>query len=309
MLRVRCLIDELNDKLQYNDKESKIFMPNEIFKDLQASGIKNKHIPLAYSYYYLICWLYRYAKYGAMNDIDNKKIKEILGYSPTYPEIDYIIKKNGTLDQIGYTITVKDFPLLWTYEDDFLDFDLLSDMDEDTQRVVKQQYSRKYSVKFPPKAFHRTKESEDDSYLDGTFYEVDNTHLIPFEVFAFCMSKKELECMGFYLWSYLKMQNQMFNGGYDISLDDLAVDTKIPRSTMCVYLNALREYGMINCYHNQEYFSFGLSDDEKKANTYVTTEWNEFIDDRKSVSKLRFVSVKEHEEIKENKDGLVELFG
>lgn len=309
MLRVRCLIDELNNKLQYNEKESKIFMPNEIFNVIQASGIKNKHIPLAYSYYYLICWLYRYAKYGVMNNIDNKKIKEILGYSPTYPEIDYIIKKNGLLDEMGYTITVKDFPLSWIYEDDFLDFDLLSDMDEDTQKIIKQQYSRKFTVKFPPKAFHRTKESEDDNYLDGTFYEVNNTHLIPFEVFVFCMSKKELECTGFYLWCYLKMQNQIYDSGYDVSLDDLANETGIPRSTMIGYLNTLREYGMVNCYHNQEYFCLALNDEEKKANTYVTNEWNEFRNKRVKFDRIKTISVKEYEKLRESKDELVELFG
>lgn len=300
--------DSILNKLIYNNKESKLFMPNEIFDDIQASGIKNKHIPLAYSYYYLVSWLYRYAKYGVINGLDNKVIKQILGYSPTYPEIDYIIKKNGLLDTLRYTSTTKDFPILWAYEDKILSFDLLSDFEEDVQKVIKQQHSRKYTVKYPVKAFYRSKESEEDHYEDGTFFEVDNTHLVPFEVFMFCMSKKELGCTGFYLWSYLQMQNQKFAGGYDVSLDDLASEVKIARSTMCEYLGSLREYEMIKCQHNQDYFCLALSNEEKKANTYVTCDWNSFSEQKRKVSRMKVISVKEYEKIKENREELSELF-
>lgn len=301
-------IDELNEQLQYNEKESKLYIPNEVYKDLEKSEIKNTHIPFAFSYYYLICWIYRYTKYGTINNMDNKKFKKILGYSPTYPEIDYIIKKNGLLDQMEYTSTVKDFPISWTFEDNFLEFDLLSDLDEETQKIIKQQFSRKYSIKLPFKAFHRTKESEDDKYLDGTFYEVDNTHMIPFEVFLFCMSKKELGCTSFYLWCYLKMQNQIFNGGYDISLDDLSIETGIPRSTMCGYLNILREYGMVSCQHNQEFFCLALNEGDKKANTYTTNEFDNFSNKRVEFNRMKILSVKEFEKQREIKNEFVELF-
>src|SRR5690606_30549103 len=113
------------------------------------------------------------------------------------------------LDNIGYTITDKDFPLGWTYEDKFLEFNMLSDLDEDSQRLIKQQYSRKFTVKYPVKAFYRSNVSEEDNYLDGTFFEVENTHLVPFNVFLFCMSKKDIGCTGFYLWSFIKMKNQL----------------------------------------------------------------------------------------------------
>lgn len=299
----------INKLLQYNEKESKLYMPNEIFNDLKASGIKSKHIPLAYSYYYLISWLYRYTKYQIGTIIDHKLIKQLLGYSPTYPEIDYIIKRNGELDKIGYTTTEKDIPLSWTFEDDFLDFYMLSDLDEDMQRIIKQQLSRKYTIKFPNKAFHRSRESEEDKYLDGTFYDISNTHLVEFEVFTFCMNKKEIGVTGFYLWSYLKIKNQLYSGGYDVSLDDLSCETGIARSTMCEYLNRLKEYKMIKCVHNQEYFCFGLDSDEKKANTYITNEWEYFSDSKMKIERMKFVSTKEHEQIVENREGLVELFG
>ncbi|MGG4039284.1 hypothetical protein [Heyndrickxia ginsengihumi] len=183
--------DEIKESLQFNKKETNIFMPNEIFNDLQNNIKKSVHIPFAYSYYYLITWLYRYAKYGSIS-IDNKNIKEILGYNKDYKPIDYIIKKNGILDLMEYTITTKDHPISWEVNDNYLNFSMLSDFDEETIKTIKKIKSRKYMIKFPYKSFFRTKESEEDNYEDGTFYDVSNTHLIPFEVFMFCMSKKEI---------------------------------------------------------------------------------------------------------------------
>lgn len=290
-------MDKINEILQYNEKESKLFIHNEIFNDLKHNLNRSNHIPFAYSYYYLICWLYRYAKYGQLT-IDNKSIKKILGYSPTYPEIDYIIKKNGVLDVIGYTITAKDYPISWTFDNNCLDFFMLRDCDEETQKLVKGTKSRKYTVKFPPKAFHRTQESEEGNHLDGTFYDVSNTHLIPFEVFMFCMSKKDIGCTGFYLWSYLKMQNQLFEGGYDISLDDLSNEVSIPRSTMCKYLNTLRAYSMINCYHNQQFFCIALKEEDRKSNTYMTNDYELFSDKPIDFKRIKVVKVNEYMKLK-----------
>lgn len=286
--------EEIEKYLQYNEKESNLFIHNEIFKDLQDNFKKTNHIPVAYCYYYLISWLYRYAKYGSFN-IDNKKIKEILGYHQDSKGIDYIMKKNGVLDLMGYTITTKDFPISWTFEDDFLDFDLLSQFDEDMQKIIKETLiSRKYTIKYPPKAFHRTKESEEDNYLDGTFYEVDNTHLVPFEVFMYCMSKKEIGCTGFYLWSYLKMQNQIYSSGYDVPMRQLAIEIGIPYNTMVDYLKALRQYNMVNVIHNQEYFCVLLDDSKRKANTYITNDIESFNDRPVEYEKIKVVQANEY---------------
>ncbi|MEH7393324.1 hypothetical protein [Bacillus sp. JJ1474] len=299
--------EEIEKLLQYHERESKVFIPNEILEELKCHIPNSPHIAFAYSYYYLICWLYRYAKYGVINDIDNKKIKEILGYTAITKGLDYLIKKNGVLDDLGYTITTKDFPLSWTYEDDFLEFDLLSDMDEDIQRNVKQQYSRKYTIKFPPKAFHRTKESKEDSYLDGTFYEVDNTHLIPFEVFLFCMSKKELECTGFYLYSYIKRMNDYHSGGWDVSIENMALDTGIAENTLIRYLDQLRKYKMIEGIHNQEYFCLALDPSERKANTYITNDFDLFTYKPQFYEKIKVMS--SHDYYKLREEEFENLFG
>lgn len=281
-------------KLQCNNKESPMFIPNEIFGDFIGGAIKQKHVPFAYGYYYLISWLYRNCKYGSL-PIDNKQIKELLGYSPTYVEVDYIIKKNGVLDVIGYTLTEKDYPISWSLNDGDLEFMMLSDLDEDMQQIAKSKRSRKYSVKFPVKGFYRNE--EEDCY-NGTFYEVDNTHEVPFEVFAFCMDIKELGCTGLYLWSYLKMQDQIYKG-YDISVDDLAQETGIPRTTLIKYLRLLRQYKMIDCKYNQQFFCVALKNDERKANTYYANHWKAFSSTTVEYDKIKYKSKKEYLESRE----------
>ncbi|MBD8006271.1 hypothetical protein [Bacillus norwichensis] len=57
--------EEIEYQLQFNEKESDVFIHNEIFEDLKKSDIRKVHIPFTYSYYYLINWLYRNTKYGS----------------------------------------------------------------------------------------------------------------------------------------------------------------------------------------------------------------------------------------------------
>lgn len=288
------------EQLQYNEKESTIFMPNEIFKDLKKHIKKTNHIPFAYSYYYLITWLFRYTKYGSLN-IDNKTIKAILGYNSTYTEIDYLIKKNGVLDTMGYCSTVKDYPISWEFEDEVLEFAMLSDLEEEFQKLIKQSKSRKYTIKFPIKAFHRQEDNED--VTDGTFYEFDRTHLVPFEVFMFCMSKKEMGCSGFYLWSYLKMKHQIYNG-YDISLNDLSSDTGIPRRTITRYLDSLKKFNMIKCHFNQEFFCTALREEDRKSNTYITNNYDVFSDKPVNIQKMKIIGAEEYVQLLENRDSI-----
>jgi hypothetical protein len=293
-------MNEIKHKLNYDNKESKLYMPNEIFDDLQQSVHKAKHIPFTYTYYYLITWLYRYAKHGSI-EIDNKTIKSILGYNPTYTEVDYLIKKNGLLDNIKYTLTDKDYPTSWSFVDGDLEFMTIDDFEEDVQKLIKGTRSRKFTVKYPIKAFHRT---DDEEMLDGTFYEIDRTYLVPFEVFLFCISNKEVGVTGFYIWSYLKMQNQIYGKGYDVSIGDLSDETKIPRSTLCGYLNKLKGHKMINCYYNQEFFCLALKDDDRKANTYVTNNYEIFSDEMVSVEKMKFMSADKYLDMQKEKENV-----
>ena len=181
--------EEIKELLQYTDGESKIYMPNEIFEDLKSVIKNSPHLAFAYSYIYLVHWLYRYTKYTSSKSIiTNEHIKEILGYNSKTKGLDYLIKKNGLLDELGYTLTTNDIPLHWKYDKyDGLEFTLLHDSIAEELEINPSltkgdilkvyQIPRKYNVKLPVKAFDRY--SNDD--IDGTFYEVSNTHLIPFE--------------------------------------------------------------------------------------------------------------------------------
>lgn len=277
---------ELQKRLFYDSKENVMYMPNEIFDDFQKY-IKPVHIPFAYSYYYLISWLYRYAKYGEY-PFDNKDIKEILGYHATNKKLDYLIKTNGLLDEIGYTETVKNYPIEWKY-DDGLDFTMFSELNADDQKIIQQTRSRKYFVKFPVKGIFRTQESLQEEIVDGTFYDLSNTHEVPFEVFLFCMSNKEINVTGFYLWSYLKMKNQHYEQGYDVSVEQLCNDIGMARRTLMKYLKVLKQYNMIQSIFNQEYYSVQLSKEERKANTYEINNFDLFSHKQEKIERMMYV--------------------
>jgi hypothetical protein len=294
--------EEIKEYLGYHEQESKIFMPNEIFTDLRnALPDSSSHLAFAYSYYYLTSWLYRYTKYVKSNLIDNGKIKKLLGYNEDYKKIDYIIKKNGLLDQIGYTRTVKDFPVLWEYDNyEGLEFTMYSEQREDIHRYNNITPSRKYNIKFPVKAFERI--IDGDLETNGTFYDIENTHEIPFEVFMYCLDNEQIGLTGFYIYSFIKRMNDYYRGGWDISVEGMPTDMGISERTISRYLDVLRKYNLIKVEHNQEYFCLGLDSNERKANTYYANEINEFTYEEKEYEKIKIMMKKEFMNIKKSEE-------
>ena len=244
--------------LQYNDHQNKIYIHNEIFEDLKPLYEKgSSHVAFAYSYYYLICWLYRYAKYGELH-IDVKLIKEILGYNATNKKLDYLIKKGGLLDEIGLTETSTDYPLLWTFENEDLEFTMLSDFDDEIRKYYYQQKGKNYKVKIPVKALSRNGEN-------GTFYDIGYTHEMGFDTFVTCM-ESELGCSGFYLFGYLKYRCDKF-GEYTVPLDRLGEEVGMSKNTVDKYLTLLCNEGLVECRINDCKMVNGELN--KKANTYI----------------------------------------
>jgi hypothetical protein len=246
---------DIKQLLQYNEHQHKIYIHNEIFEELK--GMYNKgssHVAFAYSYYYLICWLYRYAKYGEVT-IDVKMIKGILGYNAANKKLDYLIKKGGLLDELGLTYTSNDYPLLWTFEDGDLEFMMLSDFDEDVRKLY--QKGKNYKIKVPVKALNRNGEN-------GTFYDIGYTHEMGFDLFVKCM-ESDLGCSGFYLYGYLKYRCDKF-GEYNSSLEKLGEEIGMSKNTVDKYLTRLCEEGLVECKVNK----CKLVDGEfhKKSNTY-----------------------------------------
>ncbi|ANC77199.1 hypothetical protein ABE65_010445 [Fictibacillus phosphorivorans] len=293
--------EELIKLLQFDEDtgyESKIYIPNEIFDDLKNNNdIKSPaHKAFSYCYIYLATWLYRYAKHNGIIEATSStkegtiSMKEILGYNQMTKGLDYLIKKNGVLEEMGYLSTVKDYPISAMFEDGYLEFSMLSDLDVEMQKYVKNRSSRKYTIKFPVKAFYRF----DDNDEDGTFYFIDNTTLIPFEVFLFCMSNEKLGCEAFYLYSYLQYKNQIFEGGYDVSIENLALETGLNIRTLKNYLHLLKGYKMIQCMHNQDFFALGLIKEKRKANTYITNDSELFFDELTTYKKIKVMPRKEY---------------
>ncbi|WP_409174835.1 hypothetical protein [Brevibacillus fortis] len=295
--------EELKKILGSNDKD-KVFMPNEIFVDLKMHLKDSSHIAFAYSYYFVITYLYRNARYrnvidksGKEIEINQSELKQILGYSKDNKTTNFIIKQNGILDQMGYTQTVSDFP---TYIErkilclgkeklsDELYIEMYSDMDLETKKYLKEN-RRNHKIKYPVKAFYRTPEDQKDSHQNGTFFFVDSTHGIPVDVFIYCMTNKEIGCVGFYLYSYLKRMNDMFEKGYDVPLERLSENTGIKPTTLDKYLDKLKAYNLISCIVRP--FVVGKPTDVKlKANTYRTHEFDQFLYTRQWYEKRKVMS-------------------
>lgn len=278
--------------------ENNVYIPNEIFKDFKTIKKQNakqesqsNYIAFAYSYYYLIMWLYKYCKFSMGRCIDQKIIKQIIGYNAEYRESNFIIKKNGLLDQMNYTQTVTDYPtgLKKNIYGEVEGYEMLSDLKnekgyEDTVQHYYKANGKNYSIKLPVHGFYRypneeeMQEEYDDGIEDGVFSDIRDTHNITIETFMYCMSNDKIGTVGFYLYAYLKRMNDMYESGYDISLEDLENETGIKSSTLDKYLDLLKKYQIIECKHNQEYFCLALSEKERMANTYITNDYEMFLD-------------------------------
>lgn len=313
-------IKAIREKLNHTT-EPPLFMPNEIFEDLKVS-VNANNIPLAYSYYYLISYLYRYAKYDH-HLYTSSDIKEILGYNPksgygskSSPMND-LLKKDGILDQIGYTRTEKDFPVYAEYKnanDEGLVFNYYSEPDfREGFKRRNINVGKRYTVKFPVKAFYRTQEDEEDNYENGTFFEIENTHQIPVEVFMFCMSNKELGVKGFYTYCYLQYRNNyckyyakkhnLVHRGYDVSLDKLQKELGMTKSTLKRTLDPLKKYNLITCKVNQD-FMLGRKEEDRRPLTYLTNPIDEF-----SFNPITYRKAKLIKSINLDEEEMEKLFG
>ena len=119
--------EQLKEILFYYNEESKIFLPNSIFDELKENiDIDQKkrgseHIAYAYSYVYLISYLYRYAKYANHLFTEND-LKKILQTVEANKHKTYITKKGGVLDQLKYIKKRKEFPVIYEYDYDTPEF-------------------------------------------------------------------------------------------------------------------------------------------------------------------------------------------
>lgn len=296
-------IEEINKVLSITGKESDIFLPNEIFSDLQDNITDGTHVAFAYSYCYLTQFLYRNCKYFNIEVLlDVNVIKEILGYNKSNRTMNYITKKGGILEEIGYLESTKDFPVTWTFEkssDEGLSFSMSSELGKDILPPI----PKMFFLKRPIKAFKRVIQrinadgEIEEEEIEGTFYDVTETHSVDFNVFMYCMANKDLGVVAFYLYSWLKHKNDRFDG-YDVPLSKLSAETGIARRTLVNYMDFLKGYRMIEHKFNQEYFVVGMYDNDRKATTYYTNEYHFFLDETAPFKKMEVMKREDYLAIK-----------
>lgn len=254
---------ELNETLCINELRRdgaapKIYIENEIFDDIQKSYVDgSSKVAQIYAYYYLVKLLYRYALYGMNEDLVNVSThKLILGYAKNYRGIDLIIKKGGVLNELGYTRHESNYPISWSLEDGIVGFGLVKDrMIDDNGKdhgfflpdsIIKE-LKPNSKIHYPIKAFERNY----NDIQNGSFIDISNTHGIEVETFLKCMSKKELGCEGFYLYSYIKCKNDWKGGHYwDIPIDQFIKDCGMKKTKFLEITKALEQYNMISIKHS-----------------------------------------------------------
>lgn len=260
---------QIYDLLLPNEKE-KVFIPNETFKDINKIELfkSASNIAFTYSYYCLITYLYRYCKYAQGQFFTPELMKEMLGYAGNNKTLDFIIKRDGILDCMQYTETIRDFPISYEVGDyHFLNFVMYSDLELETKKVVNM--PKNFKVKYPVKAFYRNVESKDDEIYDGTFYDVSNTHLFDVYTFIDMLGNQELGVVGFYLYQFLKYKNDLFKDGYTISYKKLESETGISKNTICKYSKLMENVGYLRVINN----GYKNGDDDNKEmlpKTYKT---------------------------------------
>lgn len=314
--------NKLEEILNYNDKyESKLALPNSIFKDLlqlvKDKKLKTAHVGFAYSYIYLETFLYRYAKYS--NYVPRVSgIKGILGYNGGVKGLDYIIKRNGLLEQEKILTTTSDFPIDARFEDSFdgtngLTITTLSMLGDDEYSYSEQfresrGINRNQTCKYPVFGFYTDKEPMESGVYSGTFYHSENTHIIDFKVFNYCMANEELGVNGFYLFAYLKHKNDIFKDGYNATAKRLSNETGLTERTIKRYLDALRAYRVIEGIPEQDYFVLGLDEKERKANRYITNSYDDFFYKRMEYMKMKTMSLEKYGKMKKEL-GEINLLG
>lgn len=223
-----------------------IFMPNEIIDDLRSNIKTSRHVAFAYAYYYYVSYLYRYCKYCEDKKNTQSDIKEKLGSNKAENRVNYLIKKDGILDSLGYTKTTDDYPVEWYLdEDNVVVFKTINSIREEYGKSKSTQ-TRNYKVKIPVKCFHRTGESLEDNLLDGTFYDVSHTYKIDYKIFDVMMKHKDdLGVTAFYIYGFLKSESKS-DMQINISYKDISKKLGISLETLSKYLKSLENFGFID---------------------------------------------------------------
>ena len=312
--------EELEEFLHYYHQESKIFLPNSIFDELKENIDITKpkrgseHIAFAYSYIYLISYLYRYAKY--INHLYTEKdLRKILQTSETVKAYkSYITKKGGVLDQLNYIKKEKEFPLRYYYEFDepnfIMNHEYLEESGQEFEAYIHTTLPKNQKINLPFRAFP-------NKVCGGYFHDISNTHMIRIEIFIFCMSRKDLGTLGFYLYAFLKKMTDQNPNGWKCSRNNLVTFTGLKQTSLYITLKTLESYNMIYNSHEPYFINLDESDEkvERVPNTYKAIDYKYFVTEKQEVYSREIINLDENfvfnepEQIKEiNENDINSLF-
>lgn len=213
-----------------------IQMPNEIFEDFKNELFQNfNHKCFAYSFYYLINFMYRNTIYG-FKDVSSYSLENVAKvFVGNHRKVYYITKSGGVLDSIGYTETTNDYPIFMSIDNDIIDFTTIKMLETKTN------HSPNLMIKLPVKSFYRY----DFEDLHGTYYSFQNTHLVKVNRFMDIISNKNLGHVGLFIYSYLKMMCDKFEAGYKISNEELSEVVGCSERTLTKYTTLLEKHDFI----------------------------------------------------------------
>ncbi|AGI11772.1 transcriptional regulator [Bacillus phage vB_BanS-Tsamsa] len=208
------MIENFNNIQKLYSKPS-VQIPNWIFRRLAESTkgkvqrTNVKQSSFAYAYVVTIAFLYKYTHFVDLDNgtyIQNKDIKQILGYDPSTKTIDKVIKKNGILDEIGLTCTTKNYPVTFEYTTEeingfpireFTTINMLTVDDVNYSKYKEIVKNRNYTVKEPTFFFNNDGDV-------GTLYNYNNTHTITLEEFMEFVYNDDLNNVDFFLYGFFK---------------------------------------------------------------------------------------------------------
>lgn len=295
-------------KLKENLKQYNlsVAMPNELFTQLmqmkEDDELKPVHIGFTYSYIYLQTYMYRYSTYSQCVP-SVEEIKELFGFNAAEQRINYIIKKNGLLEQKDILTTTTAFPVISEMEDD--DFGnrvpkitTIQEFCKEYQHQTVDEWreevgiNRRATCKYPVFGFERDYE---DGCIEGTFFDISDTTLIDMDTFLFCMNHEDLGANGFYVYAYLLDRSNKFDDDFNATYKRISQETGIGLNSITNIMNALRSHNLITTVHNVEYFCLSVPQKDMKASTHKVNTSADFSADKIEYDKLKFISPKWYE--------------
>ena len=239
---------------QFIDKRTRTLnIDDEVFNilnGLQIEGfIKNSnHKAFAFAYWWLVNYLWKYAKYGN-DEITIGHIKEVLGYNCKYKPVDYIVKREGLLDNIGWTEYSTDYPIAYSYsKNNGIEYTMLYEIDD--YKDFKASRNKNYYVKKPLHAEKRIRKLKNGEFieLEGTIYSKDSTISFTFNEFDICISNSRLGCSGFWLYSWLKYKSIMSKSTVKCTYSYMIKEVGFKEDKLRELLGELENVGLIKIY-------------------------------------------------------------